>query len=84
MFSKNSDSYFVDNQMSTKEALPVWIMPPFLLCKDNTFLSEMQIPFFRADDGSGAREAKNCYIWGVAIRWREGRISRFFCPLGIR
>ena len=62
MFSKNSDSYFVDNQINTKEALPVWIMPPFLLCKDNTFLSEMQIAIFRADGGVYASCAKNCYI----------------------
>ena len=33
----NRDLYFTDSQVYTKEALPVWIMPPILLCKDNTF-----------------------------------------------
>ena len=58
--SENGDSYFVGYQLNTKEALPVWIMPPFLLCKDNTFLSEMQIAIFRADDGMWGTMAKNC------------------------
>ena len=62
MFSKNGDLYFIDNQDDTKEALSTRVMPPFLLCKDNTFLSEMQIPIFRAGEGMGASCAKNCYI----------------------
>ena len=56
--------YFIDTQVNTKEALPAWIMPLFLLCKDNTFWSEMQIAFSGADAGSGASCAKNCYILG--------------------
>ncbi len=35
-----------DNQALKKEVLPIWVTPPFLQCKDNTFLSEMQIDFF--------------------------------------
>ena len=57
--------YFTDNQMDTKEALPVWIMPPFLHCKDNVFFSEIQIPFFRVNVGMGAGMAKNCDKLGV-------------------
>ena len=38
-----NDSYITDNQMNKKEALPRVVMPPFLLCKDNIFLREMQI-----------------------------------------
>ena len=54
----------------------MWIMPPFLLCKDNTFLSEMQIQIFRADVGRGAVMAKNCdkVGWGI---WSE---RRWFAP----
>ena len=51
--------------MNKKEALPVWIMPPFLHCKDNVFFSEIQIPFFRANVGMGASMAKNCDKLGV-------------------
>ena len=51
-------------------------MPPFLLCKDNTFLSEMQIWIFGADVGRGAVMAKNCdkVGWGI---WSE---RRWFAP----
>ena len=51
--------YSVDNQANKKEALSRVIKPPFLHCKDNTFLSEMQIAFFRVGAGSRARCAKN-------------------------
>ena len=61
--------------MNTKKALPVWIMPPFLLCKDNTFFSEMQIPILRSTRGGGASKAKNCdkLGWGKEMkRWGDG------------
>lgn len=60
VFGANESFEVIENQVNIKEALPVWIMPPFLLCKDNTFLGEMQIPFFRADKERGTTEAKNC------------------------
>ena len=47
-----------DNQMDTKEALPAWIMPLFLLCKDNIVFGEMQIAIFRSDAGAGGSCAK--------------------------
>ena len=52
--------YFIGNQIDKKEVLPAWVTPPFLLCKDNTFLGEMQIAIFRADDGMWGTMAKNC------------------------
>ena len=56
--------YFIDTQVNTKEALPAWIMPLFLHCKDNTFLSEMQIAIFWVEGGDGAKEVRFCYIGG--------------------
>lgn len=38
-----SGSHIAGNQTNKKEALPRAVMPPFLLCKDNIFLREMQI-----------------------------------------
>ena len=55
----NSGLYFIDNQINKKEALPAWVTPPFLLCKDNTFLSEMQILIFGAGWGRRTSFAKN-------------------------
>ena len=43
MLVDNSCLYFAEYQVNKKEMLPAWVTPPFLLCKDNTFLSEMQI-----------------------------------------
>ena len=48
MLVDNSGLYFAEYQVNKKEVLPAWVTPPFLLCKDNTFLSEMQIPIFGA------------------------------------
>ena len=59
------DWYCVDNQMNKKEVLPAWVTPPFLLCKDNTFFSEIQILIFRATIASGVKFVKNCNNLGV-------------------
>ena len=64
MFGKYRGLDFADNQVDTKEALPRTVMPLFLLCKDNTFLSEMQIAIFRVEGGDGAKEVRICYIGG--------------------
>ena len=80
MFSKNSDLYFIDNQMNIKEALPVWIMPPFLLCKDNTFLSEMQIPILGQVRGWERVVRKIVTLGGGAGSRRKNR----FCNLATR
>jgi hypothetical protein len=45
--------------MNTKEALPTWIMPLFLHCKDNIVFREMQIAIFRLGDGADWSCAKN-------------------------
>jgi hypothetical protein len=50
--------------MDTKEALPAWIMPLFLHCKDNTVFGEMQIAIFRVEGGDGEKEVRICYIGG--------------------
>ena len=39
--------------------MPAWVIPPFLLCKVNTFLSEMQIVIFGVRAGRWVRFAKN-------------------------
>ena len=44
-FSRNRNDD-IDYQALKKEALPAWVRPPFLQCKDNTFKSEMQIVIF--------------------------------------
>ena len=64
MPGKNSVLYFIENQINKKEVIPAWVIPPFLLCKDNTFLSEIQIRIFRVDVCGEARCAKNCDILG--------------------
>jgi hypothetical protein len=46
--------------MYKKEVLPAWVTPPFLLCKDNIFFSEIQIAVFCPIEGGKARMAKNC------------------------
>ena len=51
--------------MYKKEVLPAWVTPPFLLCKDNTFFSEIQILIFRATIASGVKFVKNCNKLGV-------------------
>ena len=67
------DWYCVDNQMNKKEALPAWVTPPFLLCKDNTFFSEIQILFFRSVERSVMKKVRNCYKLGWWNRIAEGR-----------
>ena len=47
-FLESALKLHADNQALKKEVLPVWVTPPFLQCKDNTFLSEMQIGFFKS------------------------------------
>ena len=64
MFGKYRGLDSADNQVDTKEALPAWIMPLFLLCKDNTFWGEMHIAIFRVEGGDGAKEVRICYIGG--------------------
>ncbi|MEE0804931.1 MAG: hypothetical protein U0L77_05870, partial [Prevotellamassilia sp.] len=46
VFLESFQKLHTDNQALKKEVLPIWVTPPFLQCKDNTFLSEMQIDFF--------------------------------------
>ena len=58
MLVDNSGLYFAEYQVNKKEVLPAWVTPPFLLCKDNTFLSEMQIPIFGAGWGNRTSFAK--------------------------
>ena len=83
--SKNDDLHFTENQLNTKETLPIWIMPPFLLCKDNTIFSEIQIPFLKSTWGSGASMAKNCDILRGANKFRQcpnNRIMFCIAPVG--
>ena len=65
--------YCVDNQMNKKEVLPAWVTPPFLLCKDNTFFSEIQILFFRSVERSVMKKVRNCYKLGWWNRIAAGR-----------
>ena len=41
---RNTLLQFAVNQVNKKEVLPTWVKPPSLHCKDNTILSEMQMP----------------------------------------
>ena len=74
MLGKNSGLYFVENQINKKEVIPAWVIPPFLLCKDNTFLSEIQIRIFWVDVWVEARCAKNCDILWWSNQRGEGVI----------
>ena len=53
----------IDNQVNKMEALSTRVMPPSLQCKDNTFLSEMQIAIF----SSRSKKVRNCYILHQSI-----------------
>ena len=64
VFGKYRGLDSADNQVDTKEALPAWIMPLFLLCNANTFWGEMHIAIFRVEGGDGEKEVRICYIGG--------------------
>ncbi len=58
---------FAVYQQYKKEVLPLAVTPPFLLCKDNTFLSGMQIASNWWARGERANEVKICDKRGCAF-----------------
>ena len=55
IIGEESKLHIADYQTNTKETLPRMVKSPFLQCKDNTFISEMQIAILRQGLSEGKK-----------------------------